>query len=163
MFDDIIGVSPPAKPGRRMNFVDRFHIIITELMKMNLESRGRITSNIMTLPMFPMFAYEYCTIKVHIGRRTGKTEYIRRYATKHDAVIVAQEQQKKTLFPNGIKAALFSAGELKSEFEAGDRDFSKYFNIFLDEPSYIFQTLDINTLYQKFTKSDTQTFIWLGI
>lgn len=139
-----------------MNQYERFHAAIEELIALN-QSRRSLGVDAKT--MHPeMFAAEFCTVRADIGRRAGKSEFIRKNMTAPStALVVAEDQWKSMLYP-GVPN-VYAARELLMQ----DRGHYNASTVFVDEPSIVFRNMPESTLYRVFTDHGrAPTFVLLG-
>ena len=103
------------------------------------------------------YAQELCTVRCDIGRRTGKTRYIKERADKNSLVVVANRAVLETCF----RDVNF---EVKTAFQLERRSmgFEAKKNIYVDEPKLVFHDIDELTFYKSFARNSDQTFILLG-
>ena len=100
------------------------------------------------------FAREFCTIHINIGRRTGKTEYIKRNATKTDVVVVASRQMREIY--SGVNVPVVSVDGIV-DWSKGRRAVS---TIYIDEPELMHKFVGI--IYESLFRNANQTFVLLG-
>lgn len=135
----------------------KFHELIDGLIKLNKANRKSLDGE--TLNISPVFyAIELCTVRCDIGRRTEKTEYIRRNAIKGDLIVTSNQQFKASLFKDMPCDVVTSHDLLVSN---GYVDIK---TIWIDEPYMIFKNFrSLHDLYEKLVspKKD-QTFVFMG-
>lgn len=143
-------------------FID-FHALISDLIQLNKTNR-----NLARLDMMHPFEYakEFCTVKIDIGRQTGKTEYIRLNADEDDLIIAYSHRYKKDLMSNFKTKDSNKIYNIKAweDLKYLER---RYRNFYIDE-STIFK-IDVYDnwpeMYRRLVDQDNvfnQTFIFLG-
>lgn len=107
------------------------------------------------------YAKEFGTIHIHVGRRAGKTQYIRDYITAKDCAVVPSRQMGRVLSDALERLAdVFYASQLnglKSEY-AGRR----YNIIYIDEPKLCADYGHIADIYANLIRDYDQRVIMLG-
>ncbi len=79
-----------------------------------------------------VYAYEFCTVRMSLGRQTGKTTFIANNAVESDLVIVRNDMNRDHLESLGCKAKLILTID---EVKYGHSVHGKMFkNIWVDEP-----------------------------
>jgi hypothetical protein len=136
---------------------NKFHNLIDDLRILNQQFRKERPDPKEFLDSI-RYAIEYCTITIDIGRQTGKSTYIKNNASPDTAVVV-MNQKMKDLFKD-CDLDVFTAREV--QFKKGV--YNKYKTIFVDEPSFVFRTIDKYELYAHFVNNVLdQTFILIGM
>lgn len=136
-----------------MNF-DQYHKAIDELISLNLANRTKLAEYI---PMMSPaeWALEFCTVRCDIGRRTGKSEYIKARAKDGDLIIVQNFKTKLHLFskvPCDVETPKTLRGNKLKRFGT----------VFVDEPSLVFRVMSPNDLFTLLAHDSEQTFVMLG-
>lgn len=137
---------------KRKECYNEFFKLADDLIELNKKRRKFFNANI----PIEYYTKEYCTVKIDIGRISGKTEYILRNINSDDLLIV---------FSYGVKSFLKKQERLKNVriITADELIYSnRYNNIWVDNASYIHKKINIDILYSKFSHSREQTFIFLG-
>jgi hypothetical protein len=109
-----------------------------------------------------MYAIELCTVRCDIGRRTGKTEYIKQNAGKSDLIVTSSQMLKSSLFAN-MPCDVITMGDLnKPEWLLGKSGDFK--TIWVDEPFMIFDSHKALTeFYIRICRQGKdQTFVFMG-
>ncbi len=142
----------------RMYKYDAFHKVIDELIELNLLHRKEFEKELRLFSPIEFFR-EFGTIHCDIGRRTGKTEYIKKRAKKHDLVIVRTYRMTKELYGDIKDKTNISSAEQAIDYSRGKR----FERIFIDEPGMMGKEM-IDSFYKYIGHSDykDQIFILLG-
>lgn len=141
-----------------MSVMNEFHAALSQLITLNQKHRADILAmdpGIMTGMSKTAWAREFCTVHCSIGRRTGKTEFIQRVATK-DSVIVLSSALHRQSFNDATQRREFLTPEMLRGYESLNVDL-----VFVDEPRLVFNKLPRESLYWAFRGSDA-TFVLLG-
>ncbi len=144
----------PAKPVIDLPFFDMVDGMIT------YNERSRKPISHLSNSMNPVhYAMEFCTVKVDVGRRTGKTEYVKRRADEYSLVIVHNNNLTKG-YPDHIIVVSITElvghngvffGRIKPR------------TIYIEEPQMVFRTIPQHELYYRLVDEIyDQTFILLG-
>lgn len=141
---------------KRKEYYNEFCSLADNLIELNRKRRKSFDCNI------PIYHYtrEYCTVKIDIGRISGKTEYILRNIDKNDLLIV-RNYSVKLFLKNQERlknVRIITVNELNSTFIYSN----KFNNIWVDDASYIYEKSFFGFLYMKLSHSKDQTFILLG-
>jgi hypothetical protein len=131
-----------------------FHEVIDLLISLNLTLRDEDTRH--ALPLV-QWLKECCTVHCNIGRRSGKTNYIKSRATINDIVIVHNHQMKKYLLNETFR--VFEPNELRRKDMAWDM-FSGI--VFVDEPALVFKEIGRDLLYEILSVKHPKLFLMLG-
>ncbi len=97
---------------------------------------------------------EFATIRCDIGRRCGKTHYIKSRANFGDLIITNKYNQKK-MFMHPIPSAHVIS---QSELEMTGAIWPRYHRIYIDEPG----KLNLDLVYDIFARDARQLFMILG-
>jgi hypothetical protein len=115
------------------------------------------------------YAAECCTVRVDIGRRTGKTTYIAVNAGPEDLVLVANPHIKHMVEERyGLAAGvtIMTGNELDmvdSSTAYRHYDLTQFKTIYVDEPRLVFANLLQHRMYSILANSEIeQTFVLLG-
>lgn len=137
-----------------MNF-DQYHEMIDELIYLNLAHRAEFAEY---KPMVPpaVWAREFCTVRCNIGRRTGKSEYIKARAREGDLIIAPNLQMRRHLFPNMVC-------DVETPSTLNGKKFKRFDTVFVDEPSLVFLVMSPSDLFALLAHDGEQTFVMLGI
>lgn len=131
---------------------NKYHKLLDDMVKLNIANRESIV-DLLSLAPPAIIAREHCTIRSNIGRRTGKSEYIRTRAKRGDLIIVSNTRIKKLLFSK-MRGTVAVANEVNA---------LRYFKtIFIDEPSLVFNSLPQTRMFKMLAHDSNQTFIMLG-
>jgi hypothetical protein len=107
--------------------------------------------------MFPVeFAQEFCVVRCDIGRRSGKTEYIRSRAKKDDLVIAHSESSLDVSYRDLVC-------ETKSARNLRNLKPKRFNMIFIEEPSFVFDRFSMSDIFGLLVRDADQTFVLLGI
>lgn len=93
-----------------------FEEIVTSAIQLNIKNReieGTIKKESLSLMNY---INDYCSIKINIGRATGKTEYICKHAKANDLVITHGKQGKRYMMEKGCEANIIFLNEHVSEY-----------------------------------------------
>lgn len=137
-----------------------FFTVVDNMIAYNMQRRNEMAAHLVQSGMSPVhFAMEFCTVKCDVGRRTGKTEYVKQRADQYSLVIVPNKQMVKGYPPNII---VKSIGELTGQNSVRFGR-TKPRTIYIEEPQMVFQTMRQHELYYRLV-DDTidQTFVLLG-
>lgn len=114
----------------------------------------------------PYYLAEFCTIRLNIGRRTGKTQYIKDNSNINSCVIVPKEDWARNLY--GVRSGNVNNDGLMvltiCNLLANPKDkYNKYTTIYIDEPSFVFPDNDTHRFYAKIANPHLdQTIIMVG-
>ena len=137
---------------------NQFHDAIDNLRALNLEHRKAMLEYAPQMSM-AYFAAEFCTVKADIGRRTGKTEYIRDRATQDDLIIAANRTISRNLF-SGLPAQVLTPDDLERKAIGGAIPYFR--TIFIDEPEMVLRRTSLRNIYMMLARDNEQTFVMLG-
>ncbi len=141
-----------------LDLSNRFHAAIDNLVALNKELRKCLNPEIKEELSPVEYAIEFCTVTCNIGRRIGKSEYIRRRANEltHSLIIVPTENM--ALDYDALK--VLTADQVIEGAAVTER----YDVVFIDEFSFVFYNGRQNKIYSKLAfKGRDTTFILLGI
>ena len=137
--------------------VENFHKTIDNLVRLN--TQNRVVADRHKRALSPNFwAMKFCTVRCDIGRGTGKTEYIKRRATKSDLVIVFNDEACSRI-ASEISCPIIIANQLERKIMRMENRFN---TIFIDEPELIFREISQQRLYALLVYDYYHTFILLG-
>ena len=138
---------------------NKFHKQLDDLIKLHIEYRKTSFLREVEISMSPVaFAMECGTVKCDIGRQTGKTEYIRRYADSESLVIVSTKNEAGEYA--GSDFDVFSVMQI---MDNKVRKKSFYKMIYIEEPTLVFRKVEANSLYGELVdKYQQQVFVQLG-
>ncbi len=115
------------------------------------------------------YASEFCTIAVDVGRRIGKTQYIKDHANAESLIVVANQAQrddldrafsKNNVHPTIVTASMLDHNEFRSR-----KNYNSFAKIYVDEPKLVYRYIHHDDLYLACTHKQqpySQTFILLG-
>lgn len=146
-----------------LSVYDNFFILVDGLIELN--KRMRIKNvNLYNIIGLKYYLKEYCTVKIDVGRQSGKSEYIAKNSTNNDLIITFNINMKKIFtdikhvnIPDKNIISIQSLYNKKEEY--GGRTYN---NIWMDEASFISKNNNIDFLYDVLGKNENQTFIFLG-
>ncbi len=153
MFEDLIKKKLVKKtlatPPSGFNH-NHFENIIDNLVVLNRQNRQKYNKGDY---VYDTYIKNYCTVIVDIGRKTGKTHYIKQHVKSADAIIVLSNAMKDQY--KGTKADVFSTGQIPAKKPSNHKI------IYIDNAT--FMTKIMNLIYEKFAAPvEDQTFILLG-
>jgi len=118
----------------------------------------------------PQFAADFCTVRIDVGRQSGKTTYILERARPWDAVVlhghIMVDHYQRAAHTRGLVTGMnvFSAGEFRPMLDIPHRLLGRHWvprMIYIDEASSI-EPLALATIYRAFAAHPDQTFVLLG-
>lgn len=121
----------------------------------------------MALTMPPaVFAREFCTVHLDVGRQVGKTTYIKERAVEGDVIISASMERKLNAY-RGARADVFAPYHLDNpHFLMSRRGRHRPSFIYVDEPDQVqrlCQGQSLRIVYDAFASGQLdQTFVLLG-
>lgn len=131
----------------------------------NLISLNKMNRNINCYKAFGLMSFlvKYCTVKIDIGRQSGKTEYIFKHAKENDLIILYNLQFKRSCLEryNNIKCDISTIRQINNNRE-NNRELKLYDTIWVDEYSFIKRKNDVDFIYNYFGKDINQTFVFMG-
>lgn len=135
-----------------MNEVMNFEIILNEIRRNNLalrrslkEERGGIS------PIF--WLVNMCTIRLDMGRCSGKTWYITNYATKNDLVVFSNNSELTRFKRMNDKPMMIT--ELTKLHGLSEKPTV----IYIENPSLCFQTFTLHRLAEMVVDSEKEQMI----
>ena len=137
-----------------MEKYETFHKLINDAVALNLSNRPdprRFMDSI-------RYAVDFCSVKIDLGRQTGKTSYIKKYASADDLWVVKNVRYKKDF-------ARDTLATVKTFEECEVRGGRRYNNIFVDEFSSMASSSDSRYgLYAALVNENVrnQVFLLLG-
>jgi len=154
-------VIPKEYSGITLKPTNDFDSIVDRLISLNKELRKRIKhvrDEITTIA----YRKQFCTVKCNIGRRSGKSFYIKERAGKNDIIICMGSQRHCYV---GTEAAVMDINQFKNLYCcAGSCLFAVFVkNIFVDEPSFSIGR-DMKRFYEVVSRyfDDDITIVMLG-
>jgi len=162
-----------------------YDYLLENLIDLNKENRVRWEKHKSMLPVFD-YIYDYCMVKLDIGRCVGKTEFIKNHAKKNDIVFVVNsaqaeeinEKTRATVHYGKIKqgdildwrkrSGYYTLGNNrmeKSRFIYGDGPCNwptRFENIYVDEPHLIFGDIPLLEELKPLLMDVEQTIFVLG-
>lgn len=152
--DETVAVSMKPLP-ESSSFFD----MVDEMVRINKRRRSVLPKHVPQSISPVQFAVEFCTIKCDVGRRTGKTEYVKQRADQYSLVIVHNKQLTKGYPANII---VKSIGELTGQNSVRFGRI-KPRTIYIEEPEMVFRTMPQHELYYRIMDGNyDQTFVLLG-
>ena len=146
---------------------NNFDKAVKMLIKQNKENRKNFSSQIYSFNFPSMFLSELCTVRINIGRATGKTQFIKDNATREDLIIAYSESTYKDYIRNKSHI-IFTKGSNINKFIDLIRGL-RIKNIYIDEPELVCSALSItleelyNIVWDRHLFVDElPTFILLG-
>jgi len=138
---------------------NKFHQLVDQLIELNhvKRIRERILRGIPDDIYLLSYLKEFCTIRVDIGRRTGKTSYIIKRANENSLVIVCNQKEKNRLLgtlKNDTNIVTYSEVETH-RFRGHNK---VYDFIFIDD----IDAINLFLIYNTFGKDKSQTFVIFG-
>lgn len=126
---------------------------LDNLIKLNKEHRQKYIDASKTMSS-ASFAAQYQTVRCYVGRQIGSSTYINQNVKENDLIIVNKNQNKSFY---QTKATILSYSELEHNAVV------KYFeNIYVNEPTFLFNLVRDDKFYTILAKNTEQTFILLG-
>jgi len=107
------------------------------------------------------WAHQFCTVKIDIGRGTGKTKFITKHADQRSLVIVHSNLMSEIIKRENTRPDIFGGYVLEMQTSRVLSRLSAYDTVYVDETSKCFR--NINILYDVLaTDGKDRTFILLG-
>lgn len=135
-----------------------FKLLLELAIELNREKRNNLNPQI--IAALPIYEYlrEYGTIKLDIGRQTGKTSTVKAIADEDDLIIIGGglKSQNVNYRDGQCKATVIA------EFPYGLNLAKRYKRIYIEEPSFIHKNT-MREMYTHLSKDEFQTFILVGI
>jgi hypothetical protein len=133
-----------------------------------LNQRNRPGAEIRQQLSSAAFAFEFCTVQINVGRRSGKSSVIAKISQSDD-VIITHNQDAAINFRKGqlsTPATVLSAGYIGGQLWLGKNEdwmSRQARRIFIDEPYFVNRVCPLEQIYSQLVsyKLD-QTFILLG-
>lgn len=127
--------------------VRKFHSYIDALIELNLARRDMRFKH--TLHLTDMAsAREFQTIKIDIGRQTGKTDYIANKVTENSLIVTVNVQNANAIKTRcNNKCKVYSWRQIKDGILRGHANNFDY--VFFDEPMFCFKNMDIDDMYME--------------
>lgn len=105
------------------------------------------------------WAKEFATVRCDIGRRIGKTSYIKSRANYGDLIIVGKYHLKKEMMHPIPSADVITHADLEMpRYRWIGHSIPRYSRIYIDEPG----NLNLDLVYDIFARDTRQLFIILG-
>lgn len=136
---------------------DDFHATLDTLLRLNREHRDEAKAWATHLPALD-WAEDFCTVTCDIGRRTGKTEWIKRTATEEDLIVVPDLYVAQQWYKGQTRATVVSARTLDREVRG-----RKFKTVFVDEPRFVFEVIRRDEFYSLLAVDPDMTFVLLGV
>lgn len=143
---------------------NEFFRLVDNAAGLNILHRNMIGEDVRKAMHPVQYAFEFCTVHIDIGRRIGKTEYIKKNLTDGVIVIVSSNEIRKSLLKEtgGGNGAVIINGNTSEPVLINDLLIRNPNFIFIDEPSLI-SDKNIGVIYHTLVRKDlTQLFILLG-
>lgn len=162
-----------------IKITDKFHNQIDTLIQLHNDYRDALPDSIEKSLSASEFAIEFGTVKCDIGRRIGKSEYVKRrantktlmgYARKwlkprksrantKTLVVVPNQDMAKKYFRLGIDVLT-----VQQVANGATINRKAYETIFIEEPTFVFQIVPAVEVYQHLAKPGVrQVFVQLGV
>ena len=138
--------------------MDSYHSIIDQLVALNMEHRKRHFAQREHISP-EAWAREFATVRCDIGRRSGKSGYIKLRAKELDLIVAPNMIIAQHVFARAPCDVITPTNVMKL---APGRA-RQYKTIFIDEPALVFHAVPAEELYFKLSNDDGQTFILLGV
>ena len=138
---------------------DQYKKLIDSTIKLNLKCRALSKDKKEGLGKYN-FAMEYATVKIDIGRQTGKTTYINEKLEKDKSaiVIVNARQQHSNFKTNKERTIIINKFNSRDSFII--ENLANIKTIYIDDASWNDKT---ELVYEIFTQDDIErTFVLLG-
>jgi hypothetical protein len=147
-------IPEPTSPALQSSFFD----MVDNMIKLNRQHRMNLPMNVPTSISPVQFAMEFCTVKCDIGRRTGKTGYVKYKADENSFIIVPEHQLVRSYPKNLIVKCVRDIIHFPNIFHG-----KKAQTIYIDEPQMVFRSIPQPDLYYRLVdEMYDQTFILLG-
>lgn len=153
---DIYALDDPQVP--MILAADHYQVVIEALIAVNFAFRAHHSPEIRAA--FPLRDYlmEFGTVQCDIGRRTGKTHYVRSRVARCDDAVVTELPQ----LYEGLDHVFSATKHTKWVRSPGERIYNR---IYIDEPARLIRERQIPAIIQRFARVEAeqpQTFILLG-
>lgn len=154
----------PPRPPRGQQLTpeqETFHDLVDVLRRLNEQNRKA------DKPINPDRLAEYAihnaTVQADIGRRCGKTSYIRD-RTGADDLIIVSDAKLRAIEWRDAPCAVITAAELSFGYRNRSRPLHghRYSTVYIDEPARVFEQIERYELYHQLARDERQTFILLG-
>ncbi len=147
----------------RTELCEELHSMLDRIVKLNKERRRTVPNDMEKVIGEESYAREYCTIRFDIGRQCGKSEWIKRRATKDDLVIILKAAYKG--FFRDCKADVKSMHEVSRDRHTLIRGTMKYKTVYIDEPMFTCKKISFEEILPFLINErlKEQTFILLGM
>jgi len=133
--------------------IEDFYSAIDDLVRINHNNRKQLREGENNFNPVS-WALDFCTVRVDVGRRAGKTSYLLNTARRGDLVVSGYPLDKDL-----TEAAVVTPESLSSVL----RTCQEFNTIFIDEPAQVFRQIRKVTLYEMLVvPGKEQTFILLG-
>ena len=145
----------PAKPVIDLPFFS----VVDSMLAYNHQRRLDMAGHLVHSMSPVQYAMDFCTVKVDIGRRTGKTEYVKQRADEWSLVIVPNNNLTKGYPDNIIVVSITEIVRWHDMF----RGARKPRTVYIEEPQMVFRAIPQPDLYYRLVDEIyDQTFILLG-
>ena len=136
-----------------------FFKMMDDLIAYHKKRRLDLAAHVVNSMSPVQYAMEFCTVRCDIGRRTGKTEYVKHRADEYSLVIVHREQCTKGYPDNVIVKNINELVGHNGVFFGK----IKPRTIYIEEPQMVFRTIPQHELYYRLVDEHyDQTFVLLG-
>lgn len=115
---------------------------VSDLIEVAVQNRENFREVYCICPI--NWAKEFCTVHVNAGRRSGKTQYIKKHATSDDVVIVPDQNYKRIVFGGFNDARVLTIDEVFCM-----ERLPKCNRIYVDEPQLCFKSHALEGLYER--------------
>ena len=139
-----------------IEIMNRFHVAIDELIELNKLNRkvNSINKNVLN---YTHYLAEFCTVRVDVGRRIGKTEYVKDNYYPYTDILIVNNFNQKRYYP--MDFVVYTIDEVVEGFVR--KSHLKPENVWIDDAFLTEEELKI--VYNLFEdKNIEQTFIILG-
>jgi hypothetical protein len=139
--------------------MNELHKLINQLIALNHKNRESISEDTIKALPVDSFCREYCTVKIDIGRQTGKSKYIHANSDKKTLIVVRKHDHRREYLES--QALVLTVNEIISGRHLAKPPFE---TIYFDEPAFLFRgQYEIDQIYHLLSRPlIRQTFIHLG-
>jgi hypothetical protein len=142
----------------------QFGVLMDQLVQLNIKQRENYSGLADGFSHLD-WARDWCTIHCDMGRRSGKTSWVKHTAKKGDLIVTPIWDLAERQYPDWLDnrkgnkdhPTVTTARCLKTDSKG------KEFNtIFVEEPYLVFHDMSVEEFYQLLATRKDQTFIMLG-
>lgn len=144
----------------KVKYEQQLEVLIGTAVAMNLINRKRFQLDYN--PAYSPYAYarEFCTVRLDIGRQTGKTTYIKESIRGTDDICIVQSKRRNNwqLYPN-----VFETNDILRNKNIFSRLRVMPRRIYVDDASFL-RPIELETIWMDLAdpRVEEQTFILLG-